>query len=691
MRTLFMFAALLTGAPAVMHAQGSCPAARTALVLSGGGAKGLAHVGVLQVLDSLGFIPDFIVGTSMGSVIGAMYAVGFTGNEIDSIVRHAPGGSLLQSFEPVAPRALGTLQPMISFAQGDGVSGLQTNALNERDVNALLDSKLFLGNLRARGDFDSLPIPFRAVATNLGTRTPVVLSRGDLPRAVRASIAIPIVFSPEYINGQYLADGGLSANIPIGIARELGAVRVIVSDVSAPLPDSTRFISSGTVGVRMMDYLFEQPLAELGPEDIFLKQPVSEFGSLDFSTDKELALLKIGRETADSVFAGVSCLSPARGDKPRNFRRLPRSVGAITIEGKGNPAQGVMHDLALHAHDSIPYGELDERVNRIGETELIDAVWLYPSGESDTVAFTPVVRLSPRLWAGGGFAYDNALGGALWLGAIYQDLLHLGLETTSMLRLGGNRDELALAMRKNLRFRWRLLAPTAQLQLASEKVPVYQQDTEQLAIKVDEVIGFVGIERQFSRGWRLGVGVEGRIWEDPSDTTARAGGGRLRLQRFAGFDQSQYLLEGLYTSSYQRALAEAKVLLSLRRVGVRGLFRAGLGNDLPLQLTFPLGGSEGFPGIRPSQLRGDREFSAQTEFWYRVVGPVEIQLTLGAGQIYFHGEAPSGPGTFYESEDWLFGARAGLGAETPVGPVKVGFGWASGGRDALFVRMFRWF
>ena len=122
MRPLILIAALLAGVPVAATAQGSCPAARTALVLSGGGAKGLAHVGVLQVLDSLGFIPDFIVGTSMGSVVGAMYAVGFTGNEIDSIVRHSPGGSLLQSFEPVAPRSLGTLQPMLSFAQGDGVS-----------------------------------------------------------------------------------------------------------------------------------------------------------------------------------------------------------------------------------------------------------------------------------------------------------------------------------------------------------------------------------------------------------------------------------------------------------------------------------------------------------------------------------------------------------------------------------------
>lgn len=684
-------AALLLATPAAARAQDSCPPARTALVLSGGGAKGLAHVGVLQVLDSLGIIPDLIVGTSMGSIIGAMYAVGFTGNEIDSIVRHAPGGSLLQSFEPVTPRALGNFQPMLSFAQGDGVSGLQTNALNERDVNALLDAKLFLGNLRARGNFDSLPIPFRAVATDLGTRKPVVLGTGDLPRAVRASIAIPLVFTPEYVDGRYLADGGLSANIPIDIARQLGAERVIVSDVSAPLPDSTRFISSGTVGVRMMDYLFEQPAATLNPGDIFIAQPVSGFGSLDFAADKELELLRIGRETADSAFRGVGCINPARGSTPKGFRRLPQRVGDIDIATKGNPATAVMHDLGLHAHDSLPYGELDERVNRIGETELIDAVWFYPTGDGDTVSFAPVVRLSPRFYAGGGFAYDNALGGALWLGAIYQDVLGTGLESSGTLRLGGNRDELMLALRKNLRFRWRLLAPTLQVQLANERIPIYQEQSEQLSIKIDEAIGFAGIERQFGHGWRLGLGLEGRIWEEPSDTTARAIGGRLRLQRFQGFDRNQYLIEGLYTSSYQRALAEARILLSLRRAGVRGLFRAGLGKDLPLQLTFPLGGTDGFPGVRPSQLRGDREFSAQTEFWYRAIGPVELQLTLGAGQVYFKDAEPTGPGTFYESEDWLFGARIGVGTDTPVGPIKLGYGWASGGRDALFVRVFRWF
>lgn len=221
-RTAALLVALFASSIRAAEAQiGSCAPARTALVLSGGGAKGLAHIGLLQVLDSLGVVPDFIVGTSMGAVVGALYASGWSGKEIDSIVRASPGGSLIHTFDPVTPQALGHRRPMVAFAEGEGVSGLQTNALNEQDVNALLAQNLLLGNLRARGNFDSLPIPFRAVATDLRAHKPVILGSGDLPRSVRASISIPVVFTPVYMDGRYLADGGLVANVPVSIARQL--------------------------------------------------------------------------------------------------------------------------------------------------------------------------------------------------------------------------------------------------------------------------------------------------------------------------------------------------------------------------------------------------------------------------------------------------------------------------------------
>ena len=212
----------------------TCRPARTALVLSGGGAKGLAHIGVLRVLDSLGVRPDLVVGSSMGAIVGGMYASGYSGRQIDSLARSLPIANLFRTYQPRAPRSLGPVQPLVVWEQGDRRFNLQNAAVAETEVNALVNAAMLRGNLLARGNFDSLPIPFRAVATDLSDRSVVVLGSGDLARAVRASFAIPLVFAPESLDGRILADGGLVANIPVAAARAAGAERA----ASSPLDRS---------------------------------------------------------------------------------------------------------------------------------------------------------------------------------------------------------------------------------------------------------------------------------------------------------------------------------------------------------------------------------------------------------------------------------------------------------------------
>src|SRR5512132_1113913 len=216
----------------------SCPSLPTALVLSGGGAKGLAHLGVLRVLDSLGIRPDLVVGSSMGAVVGAMYASGYQGREIDSLARSLQIADLFRTYQPRAPRSLGQLQPLIVWEQGERRFTLQSASVAEPDVNALVNAAMLRGNLLARGNFDSLPIPFRAVATDLGHREPVVMKSGDLAQAVRASAAVPLLFAPERRDGRFLTDGGLSANVPVAVARAEGAGRVIVVDATEHPSDS---------------------------------------------------------------------------------------------------------------------------------------------------------------------------------------------------------------------------------------------------------------------------------------------------------------------------------------------------------------------------------------------------------------------------------------------------------------------
>src|SRR5438552_3061984 len=256
--TLAIFALTWLRAAAPLDAQ-QCRAPRTALVLSGGGAKGIAHIGVLRVLDSLGIRPDLVVGTSMGAVVGALYASGYSGRELDSLARVVPLADLFRTYQPLAPRSLGILQPLVVWEQGDRGLTIQRAAVIEGEASALLNAGMLRGNLIARGNFDSLPIPFRAVATGLAHRGSVVIGSGDLAQAVRASAAVPLLFAPELRDGVYLAVGGLSAYIPVAAARAAGAGRVIVSDATEHPSDSLDLTSPIGIADRLVQFLFEQP------------------------------------------------------------------------------------------------------------------------------------------------------------------------------------------------------------------------------------------------------------------------------------------------------------------------------------------------------------------------------------------------------------------------------------------------
>ena len=153
---------------------------------------------------------------------------------------------------------------------------MAANPTQGAELNAAVAGLMLRGNLLARGDFDRLPIPFRAVATRLNDGRGVVYARGDLGRVVRASMSIPIVFEPVVIDGDRMVDGGLAANVPVSYARAAGAARVIVSDASEGLAD-TLGLASSAPPVRVMSHLVSllgtQPADSLGPEDAVVRRP----------------------------------------------------------------------------------------------------------------------------------------------------------------------------------------------------------------------------------------------------------------------------------------------------------------------------------------------------------------------------------------------------------------------------------
>jgi NTE family protein len=682
---LALIASIWVGAVPRLTAQ-QCRAPRTALVLSGGGAKGIAHIGVLRVLDSLGIRPDLVVGTSMGAVVGALYASGYTGRELDSLARVAPIAALFRTYQPLAPSSLGVLQPLVLWEQGARGFALQSASVVEAEANALVNAALLRGNLLARGDFDSLPIPFRAVATDLANREAVVLRSGDLAQAVRASAGVPLLFAPERRDGRFLTDGGLSANIPVAIARAEGAERVIVVDATEHPPDSVDAYSPLLVADRMVQFLFQQPADALHKGDLSIRPAVDGFTSLNFSRGNIDRLLANGVTAADSVLPRLGCHASASG---LPTRPLPSRISRVTIEG-ANASERLaltrMLGLSGSQGDTLDYDLLLQRVRTLATaSEAYESVWLMPSGFGDSVAFDLVLRRSARRVAGLGLAYDNELGGRMWAGVVDRRFLNRALEGSAALFLGELRRELALGMRRNFQVGRQLFKPTATVRLANEDIRRFDGHGDEInQAFTREAVGFAGIERPLGSGWKLALGAEGRAWDEPGRANRSTLGTVARVTGASRQRGRVMEAELAWTGVYRRAAFEGTAFARLGILRIAPRLRLGWGDGLPLQLGFPLGGDDGFPGYHLGERRGDREAMLGVLFTVPLKGPLLARLELATGGTGASSARFTGGG-------WTAGARVGLGADTPVGPVRFEYGLALRGREALFVRLGRWF
>lgn len=681
LRFLLLFASVIAVAPAGAQ---TCRPARTALVLSGGGAKGLAHIGVLRTMDSLGIRPDFIVGSSMGAAIGALYASGYTGSALDSLARTVDLSQLFRTYQPRAPRSLGALQPLLVWEQGDRRFHLQSPGVVEADVNALVNAAMLKGNLIARGDFDSLAIPFRAIATDLSTRQAVVLARGDLAQAVRASIAIPLLFAPERTDdGRILVDGGLSANIPVQIARQQGAEEVIVSDATEHPADSFDVSSPISVADRLVQFLFRQPPDSLWAADLIVRPAIEGFNSLNFSQRNVDRLLAVGRQAADTVLRTFRCRTAAE----TVVRALPWKIAGLTVDGASHGERLALERLlGLGVKDSLDFNLVQSRVRRLGVTsEAYHSVWLGPAGEGDSVQFRVRLRRSARRVAGLGLAYDNDLGGRMWAGLVDRRVFGAAAEGSVVLLLGELSRELQGGFRRNYQVGRQLINPTLTLRLATENVRRFDAAGNELSVaETREAKGFAGAEQLRDNGWEAAIGIQGHTWQEPDRGDVSTAGALARIARISRTRGKVFLAEGLWTGVYRRVALEGEALVQAGSLRVASRIRLGWGEDLPLQSSFPLGGDDGFPGLHIGERRGDREAMIGVTLSVPIRGSLLGRLELAGGRTAVGGGLLNGDGL-------VGGARAGIGAETPVGPVRFEYGYGTEDRGALLVRFGRWF
>jgi NTE family protein len=274
-------------AAAASAPQGQRP--KVCLVLSGGGARGAAHVGVLRVLEDLRVPVDCITGTSMGSIVGAAYASGLTLDEMEKTLGGMSTRLLFKDLPPREERAVRlkrddatNLAPIEMGVRGGEVL-LPKGLVSGVQLESVLRS---LSKVRGFQHFDQLPIPFRAVATDLVTGKPVVLSQGELPSAMRASMSVPGAIEPVRLEGRMLVDGGLTNNLPVDVARAMGAQVVIAVNLGTPLMKPEQLNSVLGVTGQMVNILTEQnvqaSLASLRPTDILILPQLGDFSATDF-------------------------------------------------------------------------------------------------------------------------------------------------------------------------------------------------------------------------------------------------------------------------------------------------------------------------------------------------------------------------------------------------------------------------
>jgi predicted acylesterase/phospholipase RssA len=665
-----------------LRAQSSCEG-RLALVLSGGGAKGLAHLGVLAVLDSLGIRPDLVVGASMGSVVGAMYASGYSPAQIAEQATDLRLADLF-SRRLRTPQSLGQRRPLIVWEPGAGGVRTAESGAREAGINAALDRVLLRGNLQARGNFDSLQIPFRAVATDIRTRSVVVLAGGDLAQAVRASMAIPLVFDPERIDGRDLVDGGLAANVPVATARRAGATRVIVSDVSWRPPDSVRSTNPLAIADLLVAYLFTQPLDSLGPDDRLIRPAIDSFATLDFTAEHMTEIIDRGYRAARSALAAHPLVCPDTGSRTVAVHRGEYRMGSVTVEGVG-PADQLLikRQLGLTTATLDP-GLLRDRLHAVGDNADYRAIWLRPSGPPDSLTLSLLARPAPARLAAAGLAYDNDLGGQMWIGGVDRGTLLPGLESSVTLTLAELRQEVGIGFRREVLGPF-IRRPFLSGFIARESVRQFAPDGDVLEPeRTREARGTLGLERRFGLEWRIAAGGLAHAWDAPGSNRTNGLGGFISLSSGPHDRPSGLWGEASMTQAYTRLEVEVKKGVPLAGFRLTPALRYGYGRHLPLMATFMLGGNEGFPGLNIGELRGDRELYASFTVAHPLLGPVEARFTAASGQVAYGGPTlPEGR--------WQAGGRVGLAAETPIGPIRVEYGVARRERNGFFVRLGDWF
>lgn len=722
----------LTTVPSAAATPGARP--KTCLVLSGGGARGAAHVGVLKVLEELRVPVDCVVGTSMGSIVGAAWVSGTRTAEMEEVLKTADWDVVLGD-QPARPRRSWRSKELereraIGAEIGIGKQGalLPGGAVIGQQLEGFLQR--LLGPPVTRASFDDLPVPYRAIATDIATGQMVVLDKGSLNAAVRASMSVPGAFAPQEIDGRLLVDGGLVRNLGVDIAHQLGAERVIAVNLGTTLMPREQVQSLVGVTAQMINILTDQnvnaSLAQLGPDDVLITPELGDYSAANFK--EAWTTVGIGERAARKVADRLAGFAVPEAEwQAWRAAKLPRRAtdpgtpAAVLVETgnlKSVDPQSVQAVFAAVQQTAPPERLVENAVEALYATDDFQQVTLRTEsrGGADAVIIEPREKswgpnylrfgtsLSTNLEGNSGFSVVGDLR-ATWLN-------RKGLEWRSSVALGdlmGIRTELLQPV--DLARRWLGNAYVD----ARRRIDTLYIDQDAAATYRNSVLrAGVGMRSRYFTDAEIQFGLQ-RSWYDQRresgvDLGDKTGAATVGLLRYTidRLDDWEFPRSGLYATlgfedsfrlydddiDYRKGSLEVQQAFGRDRhsLSLAARYGTAFGGDLPLVESFALGGFQNLSGYSERQLLANRVAFGRSVYAYQLAGGGAVAKafyvggSLEAGKVTEQLNTISPRATRIAVEDrWITGASMFLAADTALGPLYLAVGFGEGGRRAYYL------
>ncbi len=353
---------------------------KVGLVLSGGGAKGLAHIGALKVIEEAGVSIDYIGGTSMGAIVGALYASGYSAVELDSIFRATDFAELIQDNLPRDAKTFYEKEDSERYALTlpfDNYKISFPSAIS-RGQNIYNELVKLLYHVKDVRDFDHLPIPFFCIATDVENGEEVMLEKGYLPEAILASGTFPSLFEPLEIDGRILIDGGVVNNYPIDQVRDMGADVIIGVDVQHELSKRESLLSATEILLQINNYRTVRDMVEKSKQtDIYIKPDIEEFSVIDFA--KSIPIIESGEIAAQQHLDALKKLGKQQYKKREVIMPIRAQdtimVSRLILKGNNNHSRGyVKGKLRFTLGEKTTFEKLQQGISNLAATGNFQAI-----------------------------------------------------------------------------------------------------------------------------------------------------------------------------------------------------------------------------------------------------------------------------------------------------------------------------